>query len=86
MTIDSHPDGPSLPVGLQFAVRKVRMAREFYIEATAPGHAKYRIGSFKIRGRAQDWIKAHAAHWRPDQAGPNTRERPPHSAVATIVS
>jgi hypothetical protein len=65
MTIEFAPD--DRPAEFLFAARKVRLGREFYVEATAPDRRKYRIGSFKFRTRAQDWIKTHAARWRPDQ-------------------
>jgi hypothetical protein len=67
MTTDIFRDAQELPTSFKFAARKVRLGREFYVEAVAPDRRTYRIGSFKFRGRAQDWIKAHATSWRPDQ-------------------
>jgi hypothetical protein len=58
---------------ITFAARKVRMAREYYVEATARDQAKYRIGSFKVRAGALEWIETHAANWKPEQA--NTRDK-----------
>jgi len=51
-----------------FATRKVRMAREYYVEATAPDGAKYRIGCFKVRAAAVEWIETRAASWMPEQS------------------
>ena len=53
---------------ITFAARKVRMAREYYVEATASDRAKYRIGCFKVRAAAQEWIETHAASLKPERA------------------
>jgi hypothetical protein len=52
---------------LRFVARKVRMASEYYVEATAPGRVKYRIGPFKLRARAKEWIAVRSSHWLPDK-------------------
>ena len=51
-----------------FASRKVRMGREYYVEARTADGTRHRIGSFKFRGRANDWIAQHAANWSPEAA------------------
>jgi len=66
MSTEFAPDVQESPKGFKFAARKVRLGREFYVEAMAPDRRRYRIGSFKFRGRAQDWIVAHAAAWQPE--------------------
>jgi len=80
MTTEFLRDAQEPPASFKFAARKVRLGREFYVEATAPDRKTYRIGSFKFRGRAQDWIKAHAATWRPDQTNLNfpSERKAPH--------
>jgi len=71
MTDEISRDAQRPPTGFKFAARKVQLGRGFYVEATAPDRRMSRIGSFKFRGRAQDWIKAYAANWRPDQMNLN---------------
>ena len=71
MTAEISRDAQGPPTGFKFTVRKVRLGRGFYVEATAPDRRTSRIGSFKSRGRAQDWIKAYAANWRPGQTNSN---------------
>jgi len=39
------------------------MASEYYVEAIAPGHAKHRIGPFKRRAQAWEWISLHSTDW-----------------------
>jgi hypothetical protein len=46
-----------------FASRKYRLGRDYYVEACAADGARHRIGSFKFRVRADDWIAQHAADW-----------------------
>ena len=61
MDTDPLPDRAEPDSSIAFAARKVRMAREYYVEAVAPGGAKYRIGCFKVRAAAMEWIETHAA-------------------------
>ncbi len=68
MHTDPLPDRAEPNSSIAFAARKVRMAREYYVEAVAPGGAKYRIGCFKVRAAAMEWIETHAANWMPEQA------------------
>ena len=68
MNTEPLPNRAGAASSITFAARKVRMAREYYVEATAPDRAKYRIGCFKVRAAALEWIEAHAANWMPEQA------------------
>ena len=53
-------------MNIVFASRKVRMGREYYVQARTADGTRHRIGRFKFRGRANDWIAQHAATWSPD--------------------
>ena len=47
----------------KFKARKVRMAREYYVEAIGPDGLKHRVGLFKRRSIAKEWIAQHASEW-----------------------
>jgi hypothetical protein len=53
---------------ITFASRTVRLGREYYVAAYVAGGARYRIGLFKFRIRADDWIAQHSTKWMPDMA------------------
>lgn len=55
-----------------FASRKVRLGREYYVEARTPDGTRHRIGLFKFRVRADDWIAEHAANWAPAEFNAET--------------
>jgi hypothetical protein len=53
--------------GMTFSARKVVMSREYFVQAVTPDGTKCKIGPFKYKGRAQDWIERHASTWSPGE-------------------
>ena len=66
---------------IKFFSRKVRLGREYYVDAVMADGTHHRIGSFKFRARADDWIRLHAADWQPEQAARRTAPPASHPAA-----
>jgi hypothetical protein len=58
----SSDDAVAVP-NIKFVARKVRMANEYYVEASAPGRLTHRIGPFKLRASAKQWIRDQRTRW-----------------------
>jgi hypothetical protein len=52
--------------GIVFSARKVVMSRKYFVEAVTPHGEKRKIGPFRYRSRAEDWIERNASTWSPD--------------------
>ena len=63
MSVEIRLENSSLIPNTRFTARKVRMASEYYVDATVPGRLKYRIGPFKQRTQAREWISLHSTDW-----------------------
>jgi hypothetical protein len=50
-------------VTTKFKARKLRMAREYYVEAIGPDGLKHHVGPFKLRSLAKEWIAQHGSAW-----------------------
>ncbi len=66
MNAKSLLDSTDMASNITFVARKVRLASEYYVEVSVPGRLKYRIGSFKLRARAKEWITVHSTQWLPE--------------------
>jgi len=63
--IDAEGSGDRT-VEAKFRARKVKMAREYFVEVTGPNGQKHHVGHFDLRSSAQEWILRNAADWTPE--------------------